>query len=90
MKKIRMILGNALIVLGILLLITLYIVFEQNKHLTEEIETFQTMTVAMENVTTNYLVGEQLVCSSWANYINQSDMTAQEAVAFVRDSIAAP
>ena len=44
----------------------------------------------MENVTTNYLVGEQQVCNTWANYINSSSLTAEQAIGFVRDSITSP
>ena len=90
MKKNLMILGNALIVLMILFLIALYIRIEQKNNLSSQTEAFGNMTVAMENMTTNYLVGEQQVCNSWANYINSKDMTADEAIAFVRDSISAP
>ncbi len=90
MKKNPMIPGNALIVLMILILISLYIRIEQKNNLSAQTEAFGSMTVAMENVTTNYLVGEQQVCSSWANYINSRDMTAEEAIAFVGASIAAP
>ena len=90
MKKNLMILGNALIVLVILFLIALYIRIEQKNNLSSQTEAFGNMTVAMENMTTNYLVGEQQVCNSWANYINSKDMTAEEAIAFVRDSISAP
>ena len=46
--------------------------------------------IAMENVTTNYLVGEQQVCNTWANYINSSSLTAEQAIGFVRDSITSP
>ena len=90
MKKNLMILGNALIVLMILFLIALYIRIEQKNNLSSQTEAFGNMTVAMENMTTNYLVGEQQVCNSWASYINSKDMTADEAIAFVRDSISSP
>jgi hypothetical protein len=44
----------------------------------------------MESVTTNYLVGKQQVCRSWSNYINASDMTAEDAINYVRKSLTAP
>lgn len=44
----------------------------------------------MESVATNYLIGEEQVCRSWADYINANLMTAGEAIAFVRDSISSP
>ena len=45
------------------------------------------MTVAMQRVTTNYLEGEQRVCDSWANHINSSRMTLEQAVDFARSSL---
>ena len=90
MKKSLMILGNILIILAILAFVTLYIGSERQRLISSKTEAFENMTVAMESVTTNYLVGEQLVCNSWANYINASRMTAQEAISFVRESISAP
>ena len=82
-----MILGNVLIVLVTLVLVSLYVGTEQRKSMAARTEAFENMTVAMENVTANYLTGEQQVCTSWANYINANPMTAQEAILFVRDSL---
>ena len=82
-----MILGNLLIIIAIMAFITLYVGNERKRMITSKTEAFENMTVAMESVTTNYLVGEQQVCSSWASYINANDMTAEEAIAFVRDSL---
>ena len=90
MKKRLMILGNVLIILAILAFVTLYVGSEQQRMTASKTEAFENMTVAMESVTTNYLVGEQQVCRSWANYINANSMTAEEAIAFVRASIGAP
>ena len=90
MKKNWMLIGNIVIVLAILSLILFYVGNEQKKMLASKMEAFENMTVAMENVTTNYLVGEQQVCSSWANYINANDLTSEQAIAFVRDSITSP
>ena len=87
MKKILMILGNVLIVTVILIFVSVYIGAEQKRILASQTDSFESMTVAMENVTTNYLVGEQQVCNTWANYINSRNMTAEEAIGFVRDSI---
>ena len=86
MKKTLMILGNVLIVAIILVLVTVYVETEQKRILASQTESFENMTVAMENVTTNYLVGEQQVCNAWANYINSNNLTAEEAISFVRDS----
>ena len=87
MKKSVMILGNALIVLIILGLTLLFVSNEHKRMFAAQTEAFENMTVAMESVTTNYLLGEQQVCNSWATYINANDMTAEEAIEFVRSSI---
>ena len=79
MKKSLMILGNVLIVLVTLVLVSLYVGTEQRKSMAARTEAFENMTVAMENVATNYLLGEEQVCQSWANHINSNRMTAEEA-----------
>ncbi len=90
MKRILMILGNVMIVAIILVLVLVYVNAEQKRILASQTESFENMTIAMENVTTNYLVGEQQVCNTWANYINSSSLTAEQAIGFVRDSITSP
>ena len=90
MKKNWMLIGNIVIVLTILALIVFYVGNEQERMLASKMEAFGNMTEAMEHVTTNYLVGEQQVCNSWANYINANDLSAQQAIAFVRDAIPSP
>ena len=90
MKKTAMILGNALIVLVILGLTLFYVSSEHKRMFSSHTEAFKNMTVAMESVTTNYLLGEQQVCSSWAAYINTKNMTPDEAIDFVRKSIHTP
>lgn len=87
MKKILMLFGNVLIVAVIVVLILVYVEVEQRRITASQTESFESMTIAMENVTNNYLLGEQQVCNSWANYINSNVMTPEEAVAFVRDAI---
>ena len=87
MKKRLMILGNLLIVLAILAFVVFYVSGERHKMITSKTEAFENMTAAMESVTTNYLVGEQQVCSSWASYINANDMNAEDAISFIRDSL---
>ena len=82
-----MIFGNLLIVLAILAFVMLYVGNERQRMIASKTEAFENMTVAMESVTTNYLVGEQQICRSWANYINANDMTAEEAIVFLRDSV---
>ncbi len=90
MKKSIVVLGNILIVLSVLISVIFDVIREHRIMLTSKTEAFGNMTAAMESVTTNYLEGEQRVCRSWANYINAHDMTAEEAVSFVRDSLSTP
>ena len=87
MKKSLIILGNLLIVVAVLVFVMLHVSSERQRMLTSKTEAFENMTAAMESVATNYLVGEQQVCSSWAGYINARGMTAEEAIEFVRDSV---
>ena len=90
MKKSLLVLGNVLIVLAILVFVMLYVSSEQQRMIVSKTEAFENMTIAMESVTTNYLVGEQQVCRSWANYINANDMTPDEAIVYVRKSVSTP
>ena len=45
---------------------------------------FVNATVAMEQVTGNYLEGEQGICDNWAQYIDSRDLTLEEAAAYIR------
>ena len=90
MKKSLMILGSVLIMLALMIFVVLHTGYEQRNNLAAQTEAFESMTTAMEYVTTNYLVGEQRVCESWANYINAHSMTGEEAVEFVRSSLTSP
>ncbi len=82
-----MLLGNIVIVLVILGLILFNVSSEQKNLYSTRSEAFGNMTVAMGNVTTNYLLGEQQICNGWATYINANDMSIGE---FVRKSIFTP
>ena len=46
-------------------------------------ENFMTMSIGMEQVTTNYLEGEQRLCDTWAAYINSRKMNMNEAMAYL-------
>ena len=71
MKKITIILGNTLIVMIILGLTLFYISNENKRMFSAQTEAFENMTVAMENVTTNYLLGEQqVVVKQLPGYVN--------------------
>ena len=59
-----MLLGNIVIVIVILILTIFYVSSEHKRLFLTQTEAFKNMTVAMESVTTNYLLGEQEVCNS--------------------------
>ena len=40
----------------------------------------------MEQVTENYLEGEQRICDVWSQYINSRNMTLEEATGYIRAS----
>ena len=90
MKKTLMIFGNVAIVLAILVFVVVYAGNEQRMNLQSSTDSFESMTVAMEQVTTNYLTGEQRVCDSWANHINTTDMSGEEAIRFVDSALTTP
>ncbi|MCR5379468.1 MAG: response regulator [Lentisphaeria bacterium] len=90
MMKTLTLMGNILIVALILVLTLFHVNSEQKRNLSTKTAAFENMTLAMENVATNYLLGEEQVCQSWANHINSNRMTPEEAIAFVRSSISSP
>ena len=90
MKKSLIILGNILIILAVLAAVFLDVRSEQQWRMETKREDFENMTAAMESVTANYLLGEQQVCNAWARYINASDLTAEEVIAFLGKSVNRP
>ena len=86
MRKILIIFVNVLIIAAILGFVVLYSGFESRESYQIQIEHFQTTTVTMEQVTQNYLEGEQRICDVWARYINNQNMTIEEAVEYIRSS----
>ena len=86
MKKMLIILVNVIIMSAILIFVVFYSRFTGRDSYQRQIEHFEDTTVAMEQVTGNYLEGEQRICDVWARYINNSKMTMEEAVEFIRDS----
>ena len=85
MKKI-VIIFNAIIMAAILIFVVLYSGFERNNSYSRQVEHFENITVTMEHVTQNYLEGEQRICDVWARYINDSSMTMEQAVDYIRSS----
>jgi hypothetical protein len=47
-------------------------------------ENFMNMSIGMEQVTTNYLEGEQRLCDSWAAFINSRKMNMSEAMQYLK------
>ena len=86
MKKIWIIIVNALIMSAMLAFVIVYSTLE-NKNLTNrQVEHFESSTVAMEHVTQNYLDGEQRICDVWAHHINSENIDINEAIEFIRNS----
>ncbi len=76
--------------IAMLAFVVLYSDYTSQKTTQRQIEHFENTTITMEHVTENYLVGEQRICDVWARYINSNDMTLEEAVGFIRDSLVLP
>ena len=85
MKK-NVIIVNMIIMAAILIFVVLYSRHESRDAFLRQIEHFEKTTVTMERVAENYLEGEQCICDVWAQYINNSDMTMEEAVDYIRSS----
>ena len=86
MKKILIIVVNAVIIASILGFVVLYTGATNRDAYLRQIEHFETTTVTMEEVTQNYLEGEQRICDVWARYINNQNMTMEEAAEYIRSS----
>ena len=86
MKKIWIVIVNILIMASMVAFVFVYSNIENKRTINRQIDHFQSGTVTMEQVTENYLEGEQRICDVWANYINSEDMTIQEATSFIHIS----
>ena len=84
LKRSWIIVVNVALVAAIMIFVVLYSNHERNENYEVRLENFVNSTVAMEQVTGNYLEGEQGICDNWAQYINSKDLTLEEAAAFVR------
>lgn len=78
------VMANVALVVAILVFVTLYSNREKKENYEHQVEHFVDTTIAMERVTENYLEGEQGICDNWAQYINNRDLTLEEAAAYVR------
>ncbi|MBQ9643322.1 MAG: response regulator [Lachnospiraceae bacterium] len=86
MKKTLIICVNVVITAAILIFVVLYTRFESQDSYRRQVEHFENTTVTLEQVTENYLEGEQRICDVWTRYINNSSMTMEEAAEFVRNT----
>ncbi len=86
MRKTLIIIINVVIIAAILIFVVRYSGYESRAFYRKQIEHFEDTTVTMEQVTANYLEGEQRVCDVWARYINNSKMTLEEAADYIRAS----
>ena len=86
MKKTLIICINVIITTAILIFVVLYSRIEYRDSYQRQIEHFENTTVNMEQVTGNYLEGEQGICDVWARYINSRPMTMEEAADYIRAS----
>ena len=86
MKKIWVIIVNVLLMLAMLTFVSVYSFLGNRESLKTQIEHFENTAITMEHVTENYLEGEQRICDVWATYINNENMSLEEAVSFIRIS----
>ena len=86
LKRFIIIFINVVVMAGILIFVVLYSRFESTDSYRRQIENFENTTGTMEQVTANYLEGEQRVCDVWAQYINSRKMTVKEAADYIRAS----
>ena len=90
MKKNWITVINVLIMAALLIFVTLYSRYTSRITAQTQTEHFENTTVTLEHVTENYLEGEQRICDVWARYINNEDMTMEEAISFIRISHVLP
>ena len=86
LKKFWIAAANIIVMVAIILFVSVYIGYQRQSLVKEHIEELEKVTQAMEQVTGNYLSGEQKICDVWANYINAKGMTAKEAADYVGSS----
>ncbi|MCR5480367.1 MAG: hypothetical protein K6F27_11015 [Ruminococcus sp.] len=85
MKKIVVFI-NVIIISAMLIFVVLYSRSENKESFQNRIDQFENTTVTLEQVTENYLEGEQRICDVWAHYINNKNLTIDEAADYIRAS----
>ena len=86
LKTSWIVVANIALMSDILAFVILYSNYERKENYRHQVDHFINTTIAMEQVTGNYLEGEQGICDNWAHYINSQDMTLEEAAAYVRET----
>ena len=84
LKTSWIVMANVVLMSAILAFVALFSNYERKENYRNQVEHFVNTTIAMERVTGNYLEGEQGICDNWAQYINNQDLTLEEAAAYVR------
>ena len=84
LKTSWIVIANVALMSAILVFVALYSNYERKGNYRSQVDHFVNATVAMEQVTGNYLEGEQGICDNWAQYIDSRDLTLAEAAAYIR------
>ena len=84
LKTSWIVIANVALMSAILVFVALYSSYERKGNYRSQVDHFVNTTVAMEQVTGNYLEGEQGICDNWAQYIDSRDLTLAEAAAYIR------
>ena len=95
MKKALVIIPNILIIGIILVFIVRYANYKVEESKRSDIESFEKMTLTVDQIIANYLEDEQHLCDIWANYVNRSaeagtPMTAKEAISYIQKAKISP
>ena len=86
LKTSWIVMANIALMSAILVFVALYSNYEKKDNYRSQVEHFVNASIAMEQVTGNYLEGEQRICDNWAQYINSRELTLEEAAEYVRAS----
>ena len=85
-RKFLIIAINVIIISAILIFVVFYSRYKNRDSYQRQIEHFVDTTITMEQVTENYMTGEQRICDVWTRYINNGNMTMEEATEYIRAS----
>ena len=86
-KKAWVIAANILIILLVIGFVIAYAGKYNRDYVASRVKAFEDRTLAEEQITANYLHGEQQLCDSWSAYIRSNGLTMDEAISFVRGSL---